>query len=138
MIATPFVANTFPLDIGSLEFVGRHRVQKTGAELSSLVGQTEHIVLGDSGPSSAGGRTEHIIFGDSGSSAGQNEHILPIVDETLFADSIVLDNGVTLQLYAAYDAADQFVGLRVRYRRIGGAGFTDTDVMLEPAQHTVK
>ena len=53
-----------------------------------------------------------------------------------FADSIVLDGGVTLQLYDAYDESNRFVGPRLRYRRIGSAsGFTDTDVMLQPAQH---
>ena len=53
-----------------------------------------------------------------------------------FADSIVLDGGVTLQLYDAYDESNRFVGPRVRYRRIGGdSGFTDSDVMLQPAQH---
>jgi hypothetical protein len=53
-----------------------------------------------------------------------------------FADSIVLDGGVTLQLYDTYDESNRFVGPRLRYRRINSdSGFTDTDVMLQPAQH---
>lgn len=56
-----------------------------------------------------------------------------------FADSIVLDGGVTLQLYDAFDASNRLVGPRLRYRRINPeSGFTDTDVMLQPAQPVPK
>jgi hypothetical protein len=56
-----------------------------------------------------------------------------------FADSIILDAGVTLQFYNAFDAKNRFVGPRLRYRRINpGSGFTETDVMLQPAQPVPK
>lgn len=61
------------------------------------------------------------------------------VSHPRFADSIALEGGVTLQLYSAFDASNHFVGPRLRYRRIGsGVPFTDTDVMLQPAQHVPK
>src|SRR5262249_26857708 len=65
-------------------------------------------------------------------------HVPPaLISRPRFADSIALgDGGVTLQLYQAFDAQNRLVGPRVRYMRLRkDSAFTDTDVMLQPAQN---
>ncbi len=62
--------------------------------------------------------------------------LMAVKGATSFADSFLLPNNVTLQIYGAYDAQERFVGSRLRYLRMDSAGNIVTDAMLEPAQHT--
>lgn len=61
--------------------------------------------------------------------------LVPLKGSTSFADSFVLPNNVTLQVYGAYDAQERFAGSRLRYLRMDGNGNVVSDAMLEPAQH---
>jgi len=115
MNTTGFSGNVFPLDTSGISFLKHlHFGGDTAVSHVPPTGDTavSHV------PVSGGTAVSHVPSG------------------LQFADSIVLDGGVTLQLYDAYDESNRFVGPRVRYRRIGGdSGFTDSDVMLQPAQH---
>jgi hypothetical protein len=71
--------------------------------------------------------------------AGSGTAVSHVGDQPIFADSVALSGGVTLQLYNAYDANNLFAGTRLRYHRIGSTtAFSDTDVMLQPAQPVPK
>jgi hypothetical protein len=122
MNTTEFGGNIIPLDISLLEHLPHfHPVGGGGTAVS-------HV------PSATGGTAVSHLPSATGGTAVSH---LPSGPQ--FADSIVLDGGVTLQLYDAYDESNRFVGPRLRYRRISTVGqFTNTDVMLEPAQHVPK
>jgi hypothetical protein len=51
-----------------------------------------------------------------------------------FADTIIVGDGVALQLFGAYDDQDRFVETRLRYTRVDSAGNLVSDVMLQPPQ----
>jgi hypothetical protein len=114
MNTSAFGGNLFPLDMSLIEHLKHHEVHPSGGVAVSHVG--------------SGGTS--IIASHSA--------VSHLVSHPRFADSITLDGGVTLQLYHAFDASNRFVGPRLRYRRIGTGGFTDTDVMLQPAQNAPK
>jgi hypothetical protein len=84
-------------------------------------------------------RLHHRATGEAGgftNAAGSgNSPIVTISNTSRFTDTIVLDGGVYLHLYSAFDAQGRSAGVRLRYRRIGDSGLTDTDVMLQPTQH---
>jgi hypothetical protein len=53
-------------------------------------------------------------------------------------DTILLGNGVSLQLYAILDDARRMVDQRIRYTRVGAAGDIATDAMLSRAEMEIR
>lgn len=126
MSTTEFSGNAFPLDLSGISFVKHlHFGGDTAVSHVPATGDTavSHV------PATGGTAVSHLPA--TGGTA-----VSHVPSGIQFADSIVLDGGVTLQLYDAYDESNRFVGPRLRYKRIGSDNrFADTDVMLQPAQH---
>jgi hypothetical protein len=136
MNTTEFTENVSPLDTSGISFLKHlHFGDDTAVSHVPPTGDTAVLPLDTSGISFL----KHLHFGgDTAAShvpATGGTAVSHVPSGLQFADSIVLDGGITLQLYDAYDESNRFVGPRLRYRRIGSDGqFTDTDVMLQPAQ----
>lgn len=136
MNTTAFTENILPLDKSGISFLQHlHLGGDTAVSHVPPTGDTAVLPLDTSGISFL----KHLHFG--GDTAGSHvpatggTAVSHVPSGLQFADSIVLDGRVTLQLYDAYDESNRFVGPRLRYRRINSdSGFTETDVMLQPAQ----